>query len=283
MTWTSADMPLNRLRIVDTTSGADGQIARLLADLGADVIKVEPPGGSPDRRTSPLLNGRSVGFALRNANKRSVILDPACDPDRARFLALAAEADILIDSGKGGQARLFGLSGEELANRYGHLVVTSVTDFGQDGPRAHWTADDPVLVAMSSVLSRSGAPDGPPVLPPEGIAASTAAAQAAWAVLVAYYQRLRTGRGDYIDFSRYEAVLQALDPPFGAQGQAAAARGLSPARRGRPKNQDAYPIFRCRDVQSPFGGVKSSGIGRELGPEGLQAYRVSKAMYCCDD
>lgn len=247
MTWTQAELPLSRLRIVDTAEGTQSQVARLLADLGADVIKVESPGGCADRRTPPTINGRSVGFALRNANKRSVILDPAHDPDRSRFLALVADADVLIDSGKPVQANLFGHSCEDLANRFEHLVVMSVTDFGQEGPRADWSADDPVLVAMSSVLSRSGAPDGPPVLPPDGIAASTAAAQAAWAVLVAYYQRLRTGRGDYIDFSRYEAVLQALDPPFGAQGQAAAARGPGPARRGRPRNQDAYPIFRCRD------------------------------------
>ncbi|MGV0644640.1 CoA transferase [Mycolicibacterium sp. XJ2546] len=240
-------MPLNGLRIVDITSGEDAQTTRLLADLGADVVKVEPPEGSPERLSLPSINGNTVGFALHNANKRSVIFDPVCEDDRQRFLALVADADIVVDSGKRDQSTLFGLSGMELSDRFEHLVVMSMTDFGQDGPRADWLADDPVLVAMSSVLSRSGAPGGPPILPPNSLASSTAAAQAAWAVLVAYYQRLRTGRGDYIDFSRYEAVLQALDPPFGAQGQAAAARGLSTARRGRPNNQDAYPIFSCRD------------------------------------
>ncbi len=247
MTRPSGDELLSGVRIVDLSRGDSGQVTRLLADLGADVLKVEPPGGCPDRRRAPLAGGHSLPFALHNANKRMAVLDPADEADCRRFLHLVSGADIVVDSGNPGRAVGYGATGAELADRFGHLVVLSVTDFGTAGPRADWRADDAVLVAMSSVLSRSGAPDGPPVLPPDGIAAATAAAQAAWAVLVAYYHRLRTGLGDYIDFSRYEAVLQALDPPFGAQGQAAVARGLSTARRGRPKNQDSYPIFRCRD------------------------------------
>ncbi|MEZ0355269.1 CoA transferase [Mycobacterium sp. SA01] len=247
MTWASTDAPLAGLRIVDTTTGEVAQVTRLLADLGADVVKVEPPGGCEERRRPPLIDGQSVAFALHNANKRSVILDASDDGDREIFLALVGAADIIVDSGNPGQASAFGVPIVSLADRYEHLVAMLVTDFGTQGPRSHWRADDSVLVAMSSVLSRSGAPDGPPVLPPADIASSTAAAQAAWAVLLAYFQRLRTGHGEYVDFSRYDAVLQALDPPFGAQGQAAAARGLSTARRGRPKNQDSYPIFASRD------------------------------------
>ena len=243
----STDAPLSGVRILDTTVGEAGQIARLLADLGADVIKLEPSSGCPGRSQPPLVDGYSVGFSLRHANKRVVRLDAAKPLDRRRFLDLVNAADIVVDSGKHGLAEAFGTSCETLAARIDHLVAMSVTDFGTHGPRADWQATDAVLLAMASVLSRSGAPDGAPVLPPAGLAASTAAAQAAWAVLVAYYQRLRTGRGDVIDFSRYEAVLQALDPPFGAQGQAAAARGLDTVRRGRPRNQDSYPIFRCRD------------------------------------
>ena len=123
----------------------------------------------------------------------------------------------------------------------------SVTDFGGGGPRASWQATDPVLYAMSTALSRSGPTTGVPVLPPDGIASATAAVQAAWAVLVAYFNRLRCGAGDYLDFSRFDATVLALDPPFGTQGQAATARNLADRWRGRPRNQDAYPIFRCSD------------------------------------
>ncbi|MBB3748319.1 crotonobetainyl-CoA:carnitine CoA-transferase CaiB-like acyl-CoA transferase [Mycolicibacterium sp. BK634] len=241
------EAPLTGLRIVDLTAGPAAQTARILADLGADVLLVEPPAGSPSRREAPRVGTESLAFALRNANKRSVVLDGDDERDRLRFLDLVAGADIVIDSGNPGQSALFGTSCEELADTHDRLVVMSITDFGTTGPRSSWTASDPVLYALSSVLSRSGPPGGTPVLPPDGIASATAAAQAAWAVLVAHYQRLRTGRGDYVDFSRYEGVLQALDPPFGSHGQAAAARGINNARRDRPRAQDSYPIFACRD------------------------------------
>ena len=121
-------------------------------------------------------------------------------------------------------------------------MALSVTDFGRTGPRASWRATDPVLYAMSGALARSGPTTGTPVLPPDGIASATAAVQAAWSALVAYYNRLRCGTGDYIDFSRFDAVVMALDPAFGAHGQAAAGMRRPDRWRGRPKNQDAYPI-----------------------------------------
>ncbi|MCX2930027.1 CoA transferase [Mycobacterium sp. CVI_P3] len=241
------DAPLAGLRILDLSVGPAAQTARILADLGADVLALEPRTGSPSRREAPRIGNQSLSFALRNANKRSVVLDANDDGDRTRFLDLAAGADIVIDSGIPGQAAEFGTSCARLADRHAHLVTMSITDFGTAGPRATWTASDAVFYALSSVLSRSGPPGAAPVLPPDGIASATAAAQAAWAVLVAHYQRLRTGRGDYLDFSRYEGVLQALDPPFGSHGQAAAARGINNTRRDRPRAQDSYPIFACRD------------------------------------
>jgi crotonobetainyl-CoA:carnitine CoA-transferase CaiB-like acyl-CoA transferase len=241
------DAPLTGLRVVDLTVGPAAQAARILADLGADVLVVEPPGGSPSRREAPRIGAQSLSFALRNANKRSIILDGGNQGDRRRFFGLVADADIVIDSGIPGQSAYFGTSCPALADTYDQLVVMSITDFGATGPRASWTASDPVLYALSSVLSRSGPPGGTPVLPPDGIASATACAQAAWAVLVAHNHRMRTGRGDYVDFSRYEGVLQALDPPFGSHGQAAAARGINDARRDRPQAQDSYPFFACRD------------------------------------
>jgi crotonobetainyl-CoA:carnitine CoA-transferase CaiB-like acyl-CoA transferase len=124
----------------------------------------------------------------------------------------------------------------------------SVTDFGVDGPRASWSATDPVLYALSTALSRSGPTTGRPVLPPNGIASATAAVQAAWAALAAYYHRWTYGTGDYIDFSRFEAVVESLDPLFGAEGQAAVGLKRSTELwRGRPRNQQIYPTFACRD------------------------------------
>ena len=235
------------LRVLDLCDGDGDGITRLLADLGADVLKVEPPAGSPARDELPALAGVSIPFALHNANKRGVVLDPDSESDRTRLVELAAAADIVVDSGSPGLAAAFGTSCEALADRFEHLVTMRVTDFGSEGPRATWGATDPVLYAMSCALSRSGPTSGTPVLPPDGIASATAAVQATWAVLVAYFNRLRCGTGDYIDFSRFDAVVLTLDPPFGTQGQAATARNRADRWRGRPKNQDSYPIFACSD------------------------------------
>ena len=238
---------LASLRVLDL-AGDDGDgVTRLFADLGADVLKVEPPGGSPSRTRLPTLRGTSLRFALHNANKRSTVLDP-CDPNhRVRLVELAGGADIVVDSGNPGRAAAYGTSCADLADRYRQLVALSVTDFGTSGPRSSWQATDPVLYALSGSLSRSGPTTGTPVLPPEGIASATAAVQAAWAALVAYYNRLHCGTGDYINFSRFDAVVMALDPVFGAHGQAAAGVRGADRWRGRPKNQDAYPIYPCQD------------------------------------
>jgi len=265
---------LASLRVLDL-SGDDGDpVTRLLADLGADVLKVEPPGGSPSRTELPTLRGTSLRFALHNANKRSTVLDPSDPNDRDRLIELAGSADIVVDSGIPGQAARYGTSCADLADRFPQLVALSVTDFGATGPRSSWRATDPVLYALSGSLARSGPTTGTPVSPPDGIASATAAVQAAWAALVAYYNRLRCGTGDYIDFSRFEAVVMALDPAFGAHGQAAAGIRRPDRWRGRPKNQDAYPIYPCQDgyvricVMSPR---QWRGLRRWLGePEDFQ-------------
>ena len=176
------------------------------------------------------------------------MLDPDHPQGRSRLIELAGSADIVVDSGNPGSARAFGTSCAELSDRFGHLVTLSVTDFGTTGPRAAWRATDAVLYSMSSALSRTGPTSGTPVLPPTGVASATAAVQAAWAVLVAYYDRLRCGKGEFIDFSRFEAVVQALDPPFGSEGQAVVGlKATTELWRGRPRNQQIYPIFECRD------------------------------------
>ncbi|OBH05250.1 acyl-CoA transferase [Mycobacterium sp. E2699] len=265
---------LDGVRVLDLSNGDADAVTRLFADLGADVLKVEPPGGDLEREQLPTLAGTSIPFAVHNANKRSAVLDPLDEDACYRLLDLAAEADIVVDSGLDGLAAAFGAPGPDLAARYPHLVVLSITDFGATGPRSSWRATDPVLYAMSGSLSRSGPTTGTPVLPPDGIASSTAAVQAAWAALVAYYNRLRCGTGDYIDFARFDAVVMALDPAFGAHGQAAAGARRSGGWRGRPKNQDAYPILPCSDgyvrlcVMAPR---QWRGLRRWLGePEAFQ-------------
>ncbi|WP_245906243.1 CaiB/BaiF CoA-transferase family protein [Mycolicibacterium palauense] len=241
-----AELPLRGVRVLDLADPDADLITRAWADLGADVLKVEISGRSP-APGPPFADVVSLPFALHNANKRATALDPRSEGDRNRLLDLIAGADIVVDSGDPGNVAAFALSCAHLVTSYPHLVAMSVTDFGRSGPKSDWRATDAVYYALSTALTRSRRRDGRPVLPPTGIATATAAAQAAWAGLAAYHRRLRCGRGDYIDFSRYEAVLQALDPPFGSQGQAAAARRLGgPPRRGS-RRPDPYPVFACAD------------------------------------
>ena len=194
---------LASVRVLDAGGPSSDGVGRLLADLGADVLRVEPPGGVGHRAALPTVSGASIAFALDNANKRSVVLDPADAGDRGRFIELVASADILIDGGgaagcrgvrdlSGGPGRPVRPSGGTRDDRLRHL--------GSTGELARHR---PVLYAMSTALSRSGPTNGRPVLPPAGIASATAAVQATWVALVAYYDRLRCGRGDYIDFARY--------------------------------------------------------------------------------
>jgi crotonobetainyl-CoA:carnitine CoA-transferase CaiB-like acyl-CoA transferase len=243
-----SDDLLASVRVLDLGGAESDGVGRLFADLGADVLKIETPSGSPARGALPRVGDVSIPFAVDNANKRCAVLDPADPADRARLLDLAGAADIVVDGGTPSGAAAFGTSCAALAQRHSHLVALSVTDFGTEGPRASWRAADPVLYALSTALSRTGPTAGTPVIPPIGLASESAAVQAAWAALAAYYRRLRSGEGDYIDFSRLEGVLQSLDPPYGSEGQAAV--GMKKATelwRGRPRNQNIYPIFESKD------------------------------------
>ena len=208
---------------------------RFLADLGADVIRVEPRGGARSRRLP-------LSFAVRNANKRGVTID--LEADRERLLALLETADVWIEATPPGTLAALGLGPDDVLARNPQLVITSITDFGQTGDYRGWQGNDLVHAAMSGILSRSGLAGRDPLRPPDGMAYETTAIQAAWATLVAYWNRLETGRGDHVDFSVLEAAMQTMDPAYGT---ASVSRGSAlPSTRGRPE-AGLYPIFPCAD------------------------------------
>ncbi|MCV7412500.1 CaiB/BaiF CoA transferase family protein [Mycobacterium florentinum] len=241
MTSTSATsrLPLSALRVLDLTEGAAEWCGRILADLGAEVIRIEPPGGSPGRRDQ-------VGFALRNANKAGVAVDLDDPAGRSALLDLAADADILLESFTHAQAQARALTPAALSSANPALVVVSITDFGRTGPHRDRVATEDVLAAAGGVLSRSGLPGGTPLLPPRGVVSLTVGVHAAWAALVAYVKRTRTGAGEHVDVSALEAVVHGFDPGFGSQGSAAAGRSED-FPRGRPDAANFYPIYPCAD------------------------------------
>jgi crotonobetainyl-CoA:carnitine CoA-transferase CaiB-like acyl-CoA transferase len=236
--------PLQGVRVVELADGRGEMCGRILGDLGADVVKAEPPGGEASRGEPPLHGDLSLAFATRNAGKRSVVIDLGLAGHRNQLLGLLDGADIWIETLRPGRLSTMGMDLELVRERNPALVVLSISDFGQTGPYRDWVATNAVLLAMGGVLSRSGLPGREPLLPPGDMALQLTAAQAAWAALVSYWNRLETGRGDHIDFSLYEATAQAIEPAMGTVGTAQAA-GYEPTR-GRPA-PGPYPIFRCRD------------------------------------
>jgi crotonobetainyl-CoA:carnitine CoA-transferase CaiB-like acyl-CoA transferase len=238
-TESTSALPLRGLRVLDLTHGAAESCGRYLADLGADVVLVEPPGGTVGRADP-------ITFGLRNANKRGIVIDPADPAAVARLVALAGEADIVVESLPRALATSTGITPEALLARHPGLVIVSVTDFGRTGPYADWVATDATLAAFGGVLSRSGLPGESPLLPPAGIVEQTVSVHAAWAALVAYVKRRQTGEGELVDVSAFEAVVHGFDPGFGTQGSAAAGRKET-FPRGRPDAAAYYPVFPCAD------------------------------------
>ena len=155
------------VRVVEACGPIGHYAGRLLADLGADVIKVEPPTGDPARQYAPYLPGvdapeNGLQFLLLNANKRGVSLDLTGERGRALFLRLVASADVLLDSWQPRESAALGLAEADLLAAKPDLIRASVTGWGLTGPYADWAYADIVAQAMSGVMTLAGFPDGPP-------------------------------------------------------------------------------------------------------------------------
>lgn len=237
----AAELLLTGVRVADLGDAVGEGAARLLADLGAETLKLEPPEGARTRTDEPVVDGRSLPYSVRNANKSALVADLATAEGRAAARALVAEADIVFLSPATADA--IGLT--ELRAASPGLVTVISSPFGLTGPRRDWQATGRTLLALGGAMSRSGRPGAAPLVPPAQLATATATAQAAWLAIVAHTQRTRTGLGQTIDLSHHEAVATGLDPAFGVQGSAAAGRS-GKFRRGRPP-ADSYPIYRCTD------------------------------------
>jgi crotonobetainyl-CoA:carnitine CoA-transferase CaiB-like acyl-CoA transferase len=209
--------PLAHLRVVDLTDLRGAFAGRLLADLGADVVKVEPPRGDPGRLRPPFAGGvegadRSLAFLYRNANKRGMVLDLHAADGWRRFCALCEEADVLIENhGPEGEQR-HGLTPAEVEERHPHLVHVAIADLGLSGPRAAWRLEALPAFAASGALHASGFPDRPPCWLPGYTAHDCAAAFAIAGALAALLARARTGAGQTVEVSVQEAALNGMNP-----------------------------------------------------------------------
>lgn len=205
---------LNPYRVLDLTTERGLLCGQILADLGADVIKVEPPGGSSARKLGPFYQDQedaenSLYWWAYNRNKRGVTLDITRSEGQDLLRRLARDAKLLIESDNPGTLAQYGLSYNELAADNPGLIYVSITPFGQDGPKASYADSDLVILASSGPLVITGDEDRPPVrlsVPQGYLHASAAAAPAA---LIALHESHRSNRGQHIDISAQQAAAQA--------------------------------------------------------------------------
>ncbi len=205
---------LSPYRVLDLTTERGLLCGQLLGDMGADVIKIESPGGASARRLGPFYQDRpapdsSLYWWAYNRNKRSVTLDITQAEGQALFHRLAARADFLIESENPGVLAQYGLGYDDLAILNPALVYVSITPFGQTGPKATYADSDLIILAASGPLMLTGDNDRPPLRVSVPQAYLHASAEAAVAVLVAHHERARSGRGQQVDISAQQAAMQA--------------------------------------------------------------------------
>jgi len=296
----AAEPPLAGIRVVDFSRVLAGPYCTaMLADLGADVIKIEPPGGDDQRSMGVIREGESANFALINRSKRSLVLDLKA-PEGQRIAGdLAAHADVVVENFRPGVAARLGIGAEALCASNPRLVYVSISGFGQDGPLADRPSYDVITQAMTGLMSLTGTADGPPMLVGESIADVSAGIFAAFATTTALYQRERTGHGQHIDVAMFDSLLSmmptamarylgegkvptrhgnrhALTAPFGAYRAADGHFMLAVANNALFKRL-ALAIGRPDWADSPdFGNVKARAARRDVLAEGIEAWASSR-------
>ncbi|WP_069625299.1 CaiB/BaiF CoA transferase family protein [Streptomyces niveus] len=206
--------PLHGLRVLDLATLFAGPLAAtMLGDFGAEVIKVEhPTRPDPSRGHGPAKDGVGLWWKILGRNKRTITLDLATPPGRDLLLRLAADADVVVENFRPGTLEKWGLGWAELSAVNPRLVLARVTGFGQFGPYSHRPGFGTLAEAMSGFAAMTGEPDGPPTLPPFGLADSIAALATAYAVMTALNGRATTGRGQVVDLAIIEPILTVLGP-----------------------------------------------------------------------
>jgi formyl-CoA transferase len=204
-------LPLAGVRVLDISQVMAGPYAcMLLGDLGADVIKIEPPGTGDQTRGSmgfKMKGADSLGFLNMNRNKRSITLDLKTEAGKEVLKTLAKDADILIENYRPGALRRLGLGYDVLKEINPRLVYTSISGFGQTGPWADRPGFDLMAQAMSGVMSVTGYPDSPPVKAGVPVADIGCALFAIYATLSAYIGAKNTGQGQYVDAALFDTAM----------------------------------------------------------------------------
>lgn len=247
MTKTDRKGPLTGMRVLDLAHVMAGPTcARMLADMGADVIKIEKADGGDDTRRMlpPDIKGEPAAFMMMNRNKRGVVLDLKKPSAREALKRLVKTADVLIENYRPGTLEDMGLAPEVLHKANPALVIVRISGFGQTGPYAPQPGFGTLVEAMSGFASRTGFPDREPVLPPLALADMMAGLYGAFATVTALRARDAGGKGQVIDLSLLESVFSVLGPEAGIY----AVTGKVKQRSGSASNTSSpRNVYRCSD------------------------------------
>ncbi len=223
--------PLDGIRVVDLSRVVSGPFCTMsLADMGADVIKIEEPGRGDESRAfgPPFLGGESPYFLSINRNKRSCTVNLKCDDGRAILQRLVAQADVLVENFRPGAMARLGLDYAALAPRHPRLVYCSISGFGDSGPDAARPGYDLIVQGESGLMDVTGEADGPPTRIGTSIADLTTGLMAAQGILLALYARQTTARGQQVRVAMLDTVVSLLTYNTGNFF----ATGEAPTRRG---------------------------------------------------
>jgi crotonobetainyl-CoA:carnitine CoA-transferase CaiB-like acyl-CoA transferase len=252
-------------RVLDLTGERGTLCGHILASMGADVIKIEPPGGAPLRARGPFYENRpgvenSLAWWALEANKRSLTLDIESARGQELLRRLAASADFLIESFDPGYLAVRGLGYELLHEVVPSLVYVSITPFGQTGPHAHWAANDMTVQAMSGHMYLNGEPDRAPVRLGVSAAYWHGGAEGAQGAMIAHHARRRTGRGQHVDVTMQQAHIWTLLNTT-MTWQLARRQEIRGGSRRKERGHDYYSrhLWECKDGAVHFVPIAGGG------------------------
>ncbi|WP_020176832.1 CoA:oxalate CoA-transferase [Methyloferula stellata] len=205
--------PFSNILVIDLTHVLNGPFGTtILSDLGARVIKVEPPGHGDDTRTyGPFYKEQSLYFSFVNRGKESIVLNLKDEADKAIFLNMVREADVLTENFRPGTMKHLGLSYDDLIKINPRLIYASSSGFGQTGPFAAYPAYDTIIQAMSGIMSMTGFPDGPATRVGTSISDLCAGVFMFCGIASALYAREKTGKGASVDVAMFDSTLAFLE------------------------------------------------------------------------
>jgi len=240
--------PLDGIRVLDIAERPGAFAAKLLGDLGADVVKIEPPSGDALRHQGPYWRDRahpdrSLAFWFYNAGKRSIVLDLDTEADRRHLVRLVGRADVVIETRPPGRLGAIGLDHATLARMNPGLVHASITPFGESGPHTRWLTSEIVAQAVSGMLYVSGLPGAPPLATAGAQAYHSTGAYTAIAVVAALFARARIGGGQHVEVSIQEATAAAVEHVAAFFHQ----MGRVHRRAGSLHWTRYFRVARCRD------------------------------------